>query len=153
MKNRVGVIIFVLISLLFFNYNFNSNNLEKFKDSLDNIDGMEKKMDEMSELETETRMFCKILRHSEDKVQLQDLLSSRNTQFQDNWQKQNKMINNIKKKFIKLKLEKDGKNFIEYNDNRNDKTEQMEKRKQILNKAKDLAESPYNLNVNINNSN
>jgi|UniRef100_A0A6C0J8G3 hypothetical protein len=153
MKNRVGVIIFVLISLLFFNYNFNNNNLEKFKDSLDNIDGMEKKMDEMSELETETRMFCKILRHSEDKVQLQDLLSSRNIQFQDNWQKQNKMINNIKKKFIKLKLEKDGKNFIEYNDSRNDKTEQMEKRKQILNKAKDLAESPYNLNVNINNSN
>ena len=153
MKNRVGVIIFVLISLLFFNYNFNNNNLEKFKDSLDNIDGMEKKMDEMSELETETRMFCKILRHSEDKVQLQDLLSSRNIQFQDNWQKQNKMINNIKKKFIKLKLEKDGKNFIEYSDSRNDKTEQMEKRKQILNKAKDLAESPYNLNVNINNSN
>ena len=153
MKNRVGVIIFVLISLLFFNYNFNNNKLEKFKDSLDNIDGMEKKMDEMSELETETRMFCKILRHSEDKVQLQDLLSSRNIQFQDNWQKQNKMINNIKKKFIKLKLEKDGKNFIEYNDSRNNKTEQMEKRKQILNKAKDLAESPYNLNVNINNSN
>ena len=153
MKNRVGVIIFVLISLLFFNYNFNNNKLEKFKDSLDNIDGMEKKMDEMSELETETRMFCKILRQDEDKVQLHDLLSSRNIQFQDNWQKQNKMINNIKKKFIKLKLEKDGKNFIEYNDSRNNKTEQMEKRKQILNKAKDLAESPYNLNVNINNSN
>ena len=65
----------------------------------------------------------------------------------------NSYINQKEKKFIKLKLEKDGKNFIEYNDSRNDKTEQMEKRKQILNKAKDLAESPYNLNVNINNSN
>ena len=31
--------------------------------------------------------------------------------FQDNWQKQNKMINDIKKKFIKLRLEKDGRNL------------------------------------------
>ena len=74
-----------------------------------------------------------------------DLLNARNKDFQKNWQKQNKMINDIKKKFIKLRLEKDGKNFIDFNDGRNERTEEMNKRKQILNKAKEVAQSPYNL--------
>ena len=52
------------------------------------------------------------------------------------------MINDIKKKFIKLRLEKDGKNFIDFNDGRNERTEEMNKRKQILNKAKEVAQSP-----------
>ena len=57
----------------------------------------------------------------------------------------------IKNKFIKLRLEKDGRNFKDFNDNRNDRTDQMKKRNIILKKAKHVAESPYNLNVNINN--
>ena len=76
-----------------------------------------------------------------------------NQQFQENWKKQNKMISDIKNKFIKLRLKKDGRNFKEFNDDRNDKTSEMNKRKQVLNKAKEVAQSPYNLNVNFNNSN
>ena len=52
-----------------------------------------------------------------------------------NWQKQNKMINDIKKKFIKLRLEKDGRNLIDFNDARNDKTQKMNIRKKVLKKA------------------
>ena len=125
---------------------------EHFKDSLDDVDAMDKKLEEISDLEKETRMFCKLLRHDEDRVQMQDLLNSRNQQFQDNWKKQNKLIGDIKKKFIKLRLEKDGRNFIDFNDNRNDKTEEMKKRKQLVEKAKEISESPYRLNLNINNN-
>ena len=56
---------------------------EHFKDSLDDVDAMDKKLEEISDLEKETRMFCKLLRHDEDRVQMQDLLNSRNQQFQD----------------------------------------------------------------------
>ena len=149
-KNCLGLVVLFLLVLLVIN---NLYRIENFADGLDNIDGMEKKMNQMDEIEQETRMFCKILRHDEDRVQLQDLLNARNKDFQKNWQKQNKMINDIKKKFIKLRLEKDGRNFIDFNDRRNERTEEMDKRKQILNKAKEVAQSPYNLNVNINNSN
>ena len=149
-KNCLGLVVLFLLVLLVIN---NLYRIENFADGLDNIDGMEKKMNQMDEIEQETRMFCKILRHDEDRVQLQDLLNARNKDFQKNWQKQNKMINDIKKKFIKLRLEKDGRNFIDFNDGRNERTEEMDKRKQILNKAKEVAQSPYNLNVNINNSN
>ena len=149
-KNKLCLIIFFLIALLIVN---NLGVSENFKDNLDNVEGMEKKIDEMNDIEKETRMFCKILRQDEDKVQLKDLLDERNQQFQENWQKQNKTINDIKKKFIKLRLEKDGRNLIEYNDNRNNKNEQLKKRNIILEKSKKIANSPYNLNVNINNSN
>jgi hypothetical protein len=149
-KNCLGLVVLFLLILLVIN---NLYRIENFSDGLDNIDGMEKKMNQMDEIEQETRMFCKILRHDEDRVQLQDLLNARNKDFQKNWQKQNKIINDIKKKFIKLRLEKDGRNFIDFNDGRNERTGEMDKRKQILNKAKEVAQSPYNLNVNINNSN
>ena len=142
-KNCLGLVVLFLLVLLVIN---NLYRIENFADGLDNIDGMEKKMNQMDEIEQETRMFCKILRHDEDRVQLQDLLNERNKDFQKNWQKQNKMISDIKKKFIKLRLEKDGRNFIDFNDGRNERTEEMDKRKQILNKAKEVAQSPYNLN-------
>ena len=148
-KNCIGLVVLFLILLLIIN---NLYRIENFSDGLDEIDAMEKKMNQLDEVEKETRMFCKILRHDEDRVQLQDLLNARNQQFQDNWKKQNKMISDIKNKFIKLRLEKDGRNFKEFNDNRNDRTSEMNKRKQILNKAKEVAQSPYNLNVNFNNS-
>lgn len=148
-KNCIGLVVLFLILLLIIN---NLYRVENFSDGLDEIDAMEKKMNQLDEVEQETRMFCKILRHDEDRVQLQDLLNARNQQFQENWKKQNKMISDIKNKFIKLRLEKDGRNFKEFNDDRNDKTSEMNKRKQVLNKAKEVAQSPYNLNVNFNNS-
>ena len=147
-KNCVGVIVLFLLVILLIN---NLYNIENFSDGLDEVDAMEKKMDELDEVEQETRMFCKILRHDEDRVQLQDLLTARNQQFQENWKKQNKMISDIKNKFIKLRLEKDGRNFKDFNDKRNDRTTQMNKRKQVVSKAKEIANSPYNLNLNINN--
>lgn len=146
---RKELVIVALAILLLVNSFYRT---EHFKDSLDDVDAMDKKMEEISDLEKETRMFCKLLRHDEDRVQMQDLLNSRNQQFQDNWKKQNKLIGDIKKKFIKLRLEKDGRNFMEFNDNRNDKTEEMKKRKQLVEKAKEIAESPYKLNLNINNN-
>ena len=148
-RNCLGIAICFLIFLFIIN---NIYFVENFKDSLDEVDGMNKKMDDMTEMEEETRMFCKLLRHDEDRVQLQELLNSRNQQFQDNWKKQNKTINDIKKKFIKLRLEKDGRNLVEYNNNKNKKMEEMAKRKVVLDKAKDVADSPYNLSVNINNN-
>lgn len=146
---KKNLVIVALAILLLFNSFYRK---EHFKDSLDDVDAMDKKMEEISDLEKETRMFCKLLRHDEDRAQMQDLLNSRNQQFQDNWKKQNKLIGDIKKKFIKLRIEKDGRNFIDFNDSRNDKTEEMNKRKQLVEKAKEIAESPYKLNLNINNN-
>ena len=132
-KNCVGLVVLFLIVILVIN---NLYNIENFSDGLDEVDAMEKKMNELDEVEQETRMFCKILRHDEDRVQLQDLLTARNQQFQDNWKKQNKMISDIKNKFIKLRLEKDGRNFKEFNDNRNDRTRPDEQKKTNSQKGK-----------------
>lgn len=143
------ILLFILISLFLDKKKENFNNS---KSSLDNVDNMDLKMKEMSDLEEETRMFCKILRHDQDKEQLDDLINARSREFQENWKKQNKIINDIKKKFIKLRLEKDGRNLIDYNENRNNKKEEFSKRKKILEKAKKLADSPYNLSVNVNNN-
>tara|TARA_B100000941_G_C27982727_1_gene291859 strand:+ start:99 stop:353 length:255 start_codon:yes stop_codon:yes gene_type:complete len=83
---------------------------------------------------------------------MKDLLESRNQQFQENWKKQNTIISDIKKKFIKLRLEKDGRNFVEFNDNRNDRLDENIKRKAIIEKAKKIAEEPYSVNFNVNNN-
>ena len=93
-KNCIVLIILFLFVILVIN---NIYKVENFATGLDNIEGMEKKMNQMDDLEKETRMFCKILRHDEDKVQLKDLLDARNKEFQNNWKKQNKMVSDIKK--------------------------------------------------------
>lgn len=150
-KGRSGMLVILILIILLFCVN-NFFLRENFKDGLDNVDAMSKKMDEMTETEKETRMFCKLLRHDEDREQLKDLLESRNQEFQDNWQKQNKMISDIKKKFIKLRLEKDGRNFKDFNDKRNNRLDENIKRKEVIKQAKKIAQSPYNLAVNINNN-
>lgn len=144
--------IYLLILLFILAYIFHNKKHETFKNDLDNIDGMDLKMKEMSDLEEETRMFCKILRHDQDKEQLNDLLNARTREFQEKWKNQNKTINDIKKKFIKLRLEKDGRNLIDYNENRNQRKDEFSKRKKILEKAKQIADLPYNLKVNVNNN-
>ena len=156
MKNNIMVrknVLIVIVSLLILLFCINNFFLkETFESSLDSVDEMEKKMNELSDVEEETRMFCKILRHDEDKQQMKNLLENRNQQFQDSWKKQNKIISDIKKKFINLRLEKDGRNFVEFNDTRNKKSDENSKRKKIIEKAKQVANSPYNLNLNINNN-
>lgn len=154
MKNNIindnkVIIVVLLILLLCLNRFFVREN---FKDSLDAVDSMNKKMDKMTEVEEETRMFCKLLRHDDTTEQMKDLLESRNQQFQENWKKQNKIISDIKKKFIKLRLEKDGRNFVEFNGDRNKKLDENLKRKAIIEKAKQVAEEPYNFNLNVNNN-
>jgi hypothetical protein len=148
-KGNKIVILILIILLLCLNKFFVREN---FKDSLDGVDSMDKKMDNMASTEEETRMFCKLLRHDDNSEQIKDLLESRNQQYQDNWKKQNKLISDIKKKFIKLRLEKDGRNFVEFNDKRNGKLDENIKRKTLIEKAKILAEEPYSLNLNVNNN-
>lgn len=148
-KGNKIVILILIILLLCLNKFFIREN---FKDSLDGVDAMNKKMDDMTSSEEETRMFCKLLRHDDTSEQMKDLLESRNQQYQDNWKKQNKLISDIKKKFIKLRLEKDGRNFVEFNDTRNDSLDENIKRKAIIEKAKIIAEKPYNVNLNVNNN-
>ena len=150
-KGRSGLLVILILIILLFCVN-NFFLRENFKDGLDNVDAMSKKMDEMTETEKETRMFCKLLRHDEDREQLKDLLESRNQEFQDNWQKQNKIVADIKKKFIKLRLEKDGRNFKDFNNKRNDRLDENIKRKEVIKQAKKISQSPYNLAVNINNN-
>ena len=150
-KGRSGLLVILILIILLFCVN-NFFLRENFKDGLDNVDAMSKKMDEMTETEKETRMFCKLLRHDEDREQLKDLLESRNQEFQDNWQKQNKIVADIKKKFIKLRLEKDGRNFKDFNDKRNNRLDENIKRKEVIKQAKKISQSPYNLAVNINNN-
>ena len=155
MKNNIikgnhKIVILILVILLLCLNNFFVR--ENFKDSLDNVDSMNKKMDNMTSTEEETRMFCKLLRHDDTTEQMKDLLESRNQQFQENWKKQNTIISDIKKKFIKLRLEKDGRNFVEFNDNRNDRLDENIKRKAIIEKAKKIAEEPYSVNFNVNNN-
>jgi hypothetical protein len=148
-KGNKIVILILIILLLCLNKFFIREN---FKDSLDGVDSMDKKMDNMTSTEEETRMFCKLLRHDDTSEQMKDLLESRNQQYQDNWKKQNKLISDIKKKFIKLRLEKDGRNFVEFNDTRNDKLDENNKRKVLIEKAKIIAEDPYSVTLNVNNN-
>ena len=148
-KGNKIVILILIILLLCLNKFFIREN---FKDSLDGVDSMDKKMDNMTSTEEETRMFCKLLRHDDTSEQMKDLLESRNQQYQDNWKKQNKLISDIKKKFIKLRLEKDGRNFVEFNDTRNDKLDENNKRKVLIEKAKIIADDPYSVTLNVNNN-
>tara|TARA_B100001248_G_C27118950_1_gene334838 strand:+ start:86 stop:559 length:474 start_codon:yes stop_codon:yes gene_type:complete len=156
MKNNITkgsnllLIIFLLVILLLCINKFFIR--ENFQDTLDQVDEMGKKMDEMSELEKETRMFCKILRQDETPEQIDELLDSRTTEFQKKWLKQNEIISDIKKKFIKLRLDKDNRNLINYNNRRNMKLDEFQKRKNNIELAKRLADSPYKVNFNINNN-
>jgi hypothetical protein len=148
-KGNKIVIMILIILLLCLNKFFIREN---FKNSLDEVDSMNKKMDDMTSTEEETRMFCKLLRHDDTSEQMKDLLESRNQQYQNNWKKQNKLISDIKNKFIKLRLEKDGRNFVEFNDTRNDKLDENIKRKTLIEKAKIISDEPYSFNLNINNN-
>ena len=148
-NNNKIVIVILIVLVLCLNRFFVREN---FKDSLDSVESMNTKMDNMTSMEEETRMFCKLLRHDDTTEQMKDLLENRNQQFQENWKKQNKIISDIKKKFIKLRLEKDGRNFVEFNGKRNKKIDETLKRKAIIEKAKEVAEQPYNFNLNVNNN-
>ena len=122
-------------------------------DALDNINSMNSKLDSLMEQEKETRTFCKLLRHdSGNKEQLKKMMEYRNTQFNNNWKKQNKMLADIKKKIIGIKLGKNNKDFTEFNTGRNKSNSALQKRKDIIKAAKNMIKKPPTLNLTVQNN-
>ena len=120
---------------------------------LDKVDSMEEKLDNLVEQEKETRTFCKLLRHdSSNKEQLQKMMEFRNQQFDANWKKQNKMLGDIKKKIIELKLGKNNKEFVDFNSTRNKKRGEYSKRKKIMEAAKKMIQNPPQVNLTFQNN-
>lgn len=118
--------------------------------NLDNIDIMTKKIDEMTEDEKETRMFCKILRHDTNNNQIEKIIESRNTQFQDSLDKQNKLLCQIKSKIVNYKLNKDNKEFSEFNTKKNKEREAKKVRKNIIDASQKLIRKGPVVNLKIN---
>ena len=105
------------------------------------------------EQEQETRTFCKLLRHdSSNREQLEKVMEYRNKQFEDNWKKQNKMLSEIKKKIIEVRLGKNDKEFSNFNTDRNKKREEYEKRKKIMETAKKMIKKPPVVNLTFQNN-
>ena len=157
MKQFKFLFLVSLILILFIlNLLVKKNKMEGFSstfNSLDNVDLMGDKIDELVDTEKETRLFCKILRHNKDnKEQNLKVLENRNKQFQEVIDKQNKMINEIKEKIISLKLDKNNHDFYKFNTDKNNKKDQNIKRQEIINMAKaKLIEGPK-VNINVDNN-
>ena len=155
-KVKCIVLLSLIFLLLISNLLFKKSKFEGFNsdfNSLQNINLMEDKIDELVDTEKETRLFCKILRHNkENKDQNLKILESRNKQFQEIIEKQNKMINDIKEKIISLKLDNNNKEFYKFNTDKNNKRDENIKRQKIINMAKDnLIEGPkVNIKVGSN---
>jgi len=62
------------------------------------------------------------------------------------------MINDIKKKIINLKLDKVDSDFINYNENKNNKKNSFTQRKIQIERAKNILKKPPVVNLNINNN-
>ena len=127
------------------------DNGELILPNLDNIDVMSGKIDELADDEKETRMFCKILRNgSNNKEQMEKIMESRNRQFQDNLDKQNKMLCQIKSKIVNYKLNKDNKEFSEFNTKKNKEREAIKIRKKIMAQGQKLIRKGPVVNLKIN---
>lgn len=157
MKQFKFLFLISLILILFIlNLLLKKNKMEGFVstfNSLDNVDLMGDKIDELVDTEKETRLFCKILRHNKDnKEQNLKVLENRNRQFQEVIDKQNKLINEIKEKIISLKLDKNNYDFYKFNTDKNNKKDENIKRQEIINMAKaKLIEGPK-ININVDNN-
>lgn len=146
----------LILILFILNLLVKKNKMEGFSstfNSLDNVDLMGDKIDELVDTEKETRLFCKILRHNNDnKEQNLKVLENRNKQFQEEIDKQNKTINEIKEKIISLKLDKNNHDFYKFNTDKNNKKDENIKRQEIINMAKSkLIEGPK-VNINVDNN-
>ena len=129
------------------------NNTGEENDSLDKVDSMNQKLDDLVDKEKETRTFCKLLRHdSSNKAQVDKLIEHRNKQFEENWRKQNKMLSQIKKKIIEVKSGKTDADFMKFNTDRNKKREEMEKRKKLVEVAKKMIKRPPIVNLTFQNN-
>lgn len=151
---KIIVIIVLLIVLLWITYNKYLNlNLELFVDNLENVDLMMNKLDDLVDQETETRMFCKLLRaNNSPKEQLQIILDNRNKSFKQNLDKQNSSISEIKKKIIEYNLDTNNKKIIDFNNNRNKKEKGNIIRQNIMENAKDIIKQAPYINLKLNNN-
>lgn len=126
---------------------------ENFEDKLSNLDLMDDKIDSLVDQEKETRTFCKLLRHdSSNKEHLHKVLEQRNIEFSNNWKKQNKMLSDIKKKLINIKLGKNNKEFAKFNDSKNNKRDSFEKRRRLMEAAKKTIKQKPAINLTFNNN-
>ena len=119
---------------------------------MNDLDAMDRKMDQLPEQEKETRAFCKILRHdNSNKEQMTRLLELRNKQFSDSLKKQNETISEIKK-IINATLDKNNKEFIDMNSNRNKKMEGNKMRRKIMEDAKKLIKGKPQIFLTVKNN-
>ena len=154
-KSNIKIVIVIIMIVLLFVF-INMNNKEGFEsgfNSLEDVNLMTDKIDDLVDTEKETRLFCKILRHNKDnKEQNIKVLELRNKQFQEVIDKQNKMINDIKKKIIELKLDKDNKEIYDFNNKKNDKIEGNKKREELIKLAKNKLREGPQVNLSIGNN-
>ena len=145
----------LFLTVILFIYILKSECLQKPKtviENMDNIEGMNKKMEELQEKEKETRMFCKLLRHKERKDDIDYMIENNNLKFKNELEKQNQMITDIKKKIINIKLDKVDSDFIKFNEEKNAKEKSFMRRKQQIEKAKHNLRQPKKINLKINNN-
>ena len=146
-------LILIGLTVIFFLILFKNEILEKSNlniEKLGNMSDIENKLDKLEEQEQETRMFCKILRNKE-KNQLEKVVENTNIKFDTEWKKQNELINQIKKKIINIKLDKIEKDFMEFNNKKNNKSESFKKRQMLIEKTKGHLRKPRMLNLKVNN--
>ena len=146
MDYRIIISVILLLTLIL--HTIFRNKKENFTDNLDKLDSMNNKLDALVDQETETRTFCKLLRDDSNYQEpLEKIMKHRNQQFQNNWKKQNKMLADIKKKIIGIKLGNDSQEFSKFNTDRNKQRQEFNKRKQIIQDAKNLITSKPQINV------
>jgi len=146
-------LILIGLTVIFFLTLFKNELLKKSNlniEKLGNMSDIENKLDKLEEQEQETRMFCKILRNKE-KNQLDKVVENTNIKFDTEWKKQNELINQIKKKIINIKLDKIEKDFMEFNNKKNNKSESFKKRQMLIEKSKGHLRNPRMLNLKVNN--
>ena len=153
---KIIFLVSLIVILFILNLKVKNSKIEGFNstfNSLENVDLMGDKIDELVDTEKETRLFCKILRHNKDnKGHNLKVLENRNRQFQDVIDKQNKMISDIKKKIISLKLDKNNKEIYQFNTGRNNKRDENIKRESIINMAKEKLKGGPKVSINVGNN-
>lgn len=155
MKNNIKIYCVGLISIIILILLLVCNNLktENFEDMLEKVDAMGDKLGSLVDQEVETRTFCKLLRHDSNfKEPMQKLLEQRNIEYNKNWKKQNRMLADIKKKIIEMKLGKNNQNFATFNSKRNKDKEANRKRKILMEKAMKMIKQKPVINFTVDNN-
>ena len=146
----VGLLSILILILLIICRN---SKRENFEDMLEKVDVMGDKLGSLVDQEVETRTFCKLLRHDSNfKEPMKKLLEQRNIEFSKNWKKQNRMLADIKKKIIEMKLGKDNQNFATFNSKRNKDKEANRKRNILMDKAMKMIKQKPVINFTVDNN-